>query len=148
MEPDYGIDLHELERAIEEAEVLVLRFQVIAQRLLLDVRAGDGGPPQLQLVPPVGSAEERYRYLQRLRPQLSPPERITVAAWPRYVQVLEETGLWQRITDRLVAVGGPELTARSAEVFAEVQRAERAEVSIAIRGGQGYESLWERAPSP
>lgn len=147
MDSDYGIDLGELERVIEEADVIVLRFHVISQRLLIDARSGNDDPPVIRMVPPAHSAEERYRYLQEMRPDIDPPDHITVAAWPRYVQVLKDAGLWRHIVERLVAIGGPALADRCEETFGEIQRAERAEVSAAILGGEGYESLWERTPS-
>ncbi|MBM4416176.1 MAG: hypothetical protein FJ035_08045 [Chloroflexi bacterium] len=147
MDPDYGIDLDETGRVFDQAEVVVVRFHLIPQRLLIDARSAPGDPPMVRLVPPVTSAEERYRYLQRERPGLPLPEYITVVGWPRYVQVLKETGLWERIEQRLVRAGGPELARQCGAVFGEVRAAERLEVAAAIRGGEGYESLWERSAS-
>ena len=134
-------------RVFDEADVVVVRFHVIAQRLLIDARSAPDDPPLIRLVPPVSSAEERYRYLQRERPRQPLPEHITVVGWPRYVQVMKDVGLWQRIQDRLVAAGGAEMARRCEEAFAAVRTAERAEVAAAIAGGEGYESLWERTPS-
>ena len=134
-------------RVFDEAEVVVVRFHVISQRLLIDARSAPGDPPMVRLVPPVTSAEERYRYLQRERPGLPLPEHITVVGWPRYVQVLKDTGLWERIEQRLVREGGPDLAQLCGAVFGEVAAAERVEVAAAIRGGEGYESLWERSAS-
>ncbi len=134
-------------RVFDEAEVVVVRFHVISQRLLIDARSAPGDPPMVRLVPPVTSAEERYRYLQRERPGLPLPEHITVVGWPRYVQVLKDTGLWERIEQRLVREGGPDLAQQCGDVFGEVRAAERVEVAAAIRGGEGYESLWERSAS-
>jgi hypothetical protein len=147
VDPDFGLDLDEMGRVFDEAEVVVVRFHVISERLLIDARSAPGDPPLVRLVPPVNSAEERYRYLQRERPGLPLPEHITVVGWPRYVQVLKDTGLWDRIERRLVHEGGPELAQRCSAVFGEVRAAERAEVAAAIRGGEGYESLWERSAS-
>jgi hypothetical protein len=146
-ESDFGIDIDEMARVIDEADVIVVRFHVIAQRLLLDMRAAPGDPPLIRLVPPVNNAEERYRYLQRERPRMPLPQHITVVGWPRYVQVMQDTGLWQHILDRAVREGGPELQHHVDEAFREVRAAERAEVAAAIRGGEGYEALWERTPS-
>lgn len=144
MDPDYGIDIAEMARVIDEAEVLVIRFQVVSQRLLLDTRTGDDQPPLVELVAPVSSAEERYRYLARARPGLPLPDDITVLAWPRYIEVMRDSGVWQRIVERMTEAGGPEMARVCERVYDEVRRAERAELSAAIVGGEGYESLWER----
>ena len=142
-----GIDIEEMGRVIDEAGVLIIRFHVIAQRLLVDTRSADDHPAMVRLVPPVSSAEERYRYLQTLRPGVPLPDQITVLSWPRYVEVMRDAGLWQRLEQRLVELGGPALAQRCDEVFEEVRSAERAEVVAAILGGEGYESLWERTPT-
>lgn len=145
-DPDYGVDIEEMARVIDEANVIVVRFHVIAQRLLLDMRTAPGDPPLVRLVPPVNSAEERYRYLQRERPGMPLPDHITVVGWPRYVQVMQDTGLWQRIADRVAREGDATSGRLCEDVYREVRAAERAEVEAAIRGGEGYESLWERTP--
>lgn len=144
---DFGVDIEEMGRVFDEADVVVVRFHVIAQRLLLDMRVAPGDPPLIRLVPPVNSAEERYRYLQAERPRMSLPDHITVVAWPRYVQVMRDTGLWQRLVDRLVREAGDAMAADAEEAYRDIRAAERAEVAAAIRGGEGYEALWERAPS-
>ena len=144
---DFGVDIEEMGRVFDEADVVVVRFHVIAQRLLLDMRAEPGDPPLVRLVPPVSSAEERYRYLQAERPRMPLPEHITVVGWPRYVQVMRDTGLWQRMVDRLIREGGEVMLAHADEAYREVRAAERAEVAAAIRGGEGYEALWERSTS-
>lgn len=147
MPRDYsGLDIEEMGRVIDEAGVLLVRFHVIPQRLLVDARESAGDEPQIRLVPPVSSAEERYRYLQKLRPGVPLPEQITVLSWPRYIEVMREAGLWQRLEQRMFELGGAPLARRCGEVFEEVRSAERAEVVAAIIGGEGYESLWERAP--
>ena len=142
-----GLDIEEMGRVIDEAGVMIIRFHVISQRLLVDTRSADDHPAMLRLVPPVSSAEERYRHLQTLRPNVPLPDQITVLSWPRYVEVMRDAGLWQRLEQRLVELGGPALAQRCDEVFEEVRSAERAEIVAAILGGEGYESLWERTPT-
>jgi hypothetical protein len=145
MPSDYtGLDIEGIGRVFDEAGVLIVRFHVISQRLLVDTRVSLEDSPLIRLVPPVSSAEERYRYLQELRPSVPLPDQITVLSWPRYIEVMREAGLWQRLEQRLLELGGAGLARRCAEVFEEVRSAERAEVVAAILGGEGYESLWER----
>ena len=142
-----GLDIEEMGRVIDEAGVLIIRFHVIPQRLLVDTRPSGDDEPLIRLVPPVSSPEERYRYLQKLRPGVPLPDQITVLLWPRYIEVMRDAGLWQRLEERLFELGGADLARRCGEVFEEVRSAERAEVVAAIIGGEGYESLWERAPT-
>ena len=107
-----GLDIDEMGRVIDEAGVLIIRFHVIPQRLLVDARESAEDSPQLRLVPPVSSAEERYRYLQKLRPGVPLPDQITVLSWPRYVEVMRDAGLWRRIEERLISLGGEPLAGR------------------------------------
>ena len=146
MDQDFGIDLEEIGRVIDTAEVFIIRLAKIDSRLLIDMRAADGDPPRIAVVPPVSSAAERYRYLQQLRPGLPLPDHITVFSWPRQIEVMRDVGVWQRIEDRLVSAGGPELHAACEAVLNEVMAKERAEVLAAIRGGEGFETIWQREP--
>ena len=147
MDPDFGVDIEEMGRVFDTADVIVVRFHVIPERLLMDMRVGPGDPPLIRLVPPVSSAEECYRYLQEQRPRMPLPDQITVVAWPRYVQVMRDIGLWRHIEDRLVREGGEGLQRLCDDAFQQVRSAERIEVAAAIRGSEGYEALWERTPS-
>lgn len=144
MDSEYGIDLEAIRKVIEEAEVFVIRFAVIDYRLLVDARPDEEGRPYIRMVPPVTSAEERYRYLHRERPGLPLPGQITVFQWPRPMKVLRELGVWDIIVDRLVAVGGEPAVDQAAAAFQEGERLERADVVAVIRGGEGYETIWER----
>ena len=146
MDSEYGIDLEAIRRVIEEAEVFVIRFHLIEYRLLVDTRPDDDGQPYIRMVPPVTSAEERYRFLHRERPGLALPGQITVFQWPRPMKVLRELGVWDIIVERLVSVGGEPAADQAATAFREGERLERADVVAVIRGGEGYETIWEREP--
>lgn len=146
MDPDFGVDLDEIGRVIDDAEVFIVRFGKIEWRLMVDARAEPGDPPRIEVVPPVTSASERYRYLQQSRPGLPLPDHITVFTWPRPIELMRETGVWQRIRDRMVALGGQPLAERCDRVFLEVEARERAELAAAILGGEGFETIWERPP--
>ncbi|MFA7248383.1 MAG: hypothetical protein WC273_02010 [Dehalococcoidia bacterium] len=138
------IDIEAIRRIIEDAEVFVVRFAMIEQRLLVDTRPDGQGRPYISIVPPVNSSEERYRFLRRERPDVLPPAQITVFQWPRPIAVMRELGVWRFIEDRLVAIGG-EASRRAADrAFRDGLRLERADVVAAIRGGEGYETIWER----
>lgn len=144
MDHDFGVDLEEIGRVIEDADVFIVRFGKIESRLLVDARTAPGDPPRIEVVPPVSSASERYRYLQQSRPGLPLPEHITVFTWPRPVDVMRECGVWQRITERMTALGGDRLADACRRAFREIEYRERAELAAAILGGEGFETIWER----
>ena len=146
MASEYGIDLDEIGRVIDTADVFVVRFGKIENRLLVDARSEPGDPPRIEVVPPVTSATERYRYLQETRPGLPLPDHITVFSWPLQIEAMRELGVWQRIADRLIALGGPLLEAACIAAFRDIAMRERAEMAAAILGGEGFETLWERQP--
>jgi hypothetical protein len=64
--------------------------------------------------------------------------------WPRQMETFRASGLWDRIEARMVSLGGEEMVKVCQSVFEELEREEKAEVMTAIRGGETYQSLWER----
>jgi hypothetical protein len=144
MENDFGLDLREIIKIIDTAEVLVIRFAIIDKRLLVDARHSQEEGPLIRLVPRAGSVEERFRHLKQLRPRFPLPERIMSFMWPRHAELLKTSGVWQRIVDRLVALGHAGTAEECEAVYRELLGEERAQVVAAIRGEGGYQSLWER----
>lgn len=141
---DFGLDIEEVTKVIESADVLVVRFAIVDKRLLIDTRTNEQEGPFIAVVPKAGSIEERFKALKRLRPRFALPEKIMSFMWPRHMETFRNSGLWSRIEQRLVTLGGDDLTQRCSEVFEELIREEKLEVLAAIRGGEGYQSLWER----
>ena len=131
---------------IDGTDVFVIRFGQIDQRLLVDARQDDAGAPFIKIVPSVTSAEERYRYLRQARPGMALPEQITVFQWPQSVQLLKTVGLWKRIEERFFDLGGLPAVEEVGAAFAEAVTLERSDLLAAIRGGEGYETIWEREP--
>lgn len=142
---DYGLDIDEVSRVIDSAEVLVVRFAILDKRLLIDTRVNEKDGPFIGIVPKAGSVEERFKALKKLRPRFALPERIMSFMWPRHVETFRNSGLWDRIEKRLISLGGDALADKCAQVYGELAREERREVLSAIRGGEGYQSLWERS---
>ncbi len=143
---DYGVDLDEIGSVIDRAEVLVVRFQVVQRRILIDFRTSADSGPLARAVAPASSAEERFRSLKALRPSLPLPERIMSFLWPRSVGAMADAGVLDRIRDRLARIdagAGEELDAAFGELLGE----EHATLVAAIRGGEGFQTLWEREPS-
>lgn len=142
---DYGLDMNEVARVIDSAEVLVVRFAILEKRLLIDSRTNEHEGPLIAIVPKAGSVEERFKSLKKMRPRFSLPDKIMSFMWPRHMETFRNSGLWQKIEARLVSLGGDDMAARCTEIYEELAREEKAEVLSAIRGGEGYQSLWERA---
>ena len=144
---DYGVDLEEIGRIIDEAEVLVVRFQVIEPRLLIDFRTLPGLGPLIKVVPRAGSIEERFRGLKALRPALPLPERILSFLWPRGIAAMQQAGVLARLQERLQALGGEGAQAAAEESYQALREEEAALLRAAIRGGEGFQSMWERPAS-
>ena len=146
MSSDFGIDLDEIFQVVDSADVLIIRFEIVAdKRLLVDARSTPIDPPIVRLVPRAGSVEDRFRSLKQLRPRFPLPDKIMSFKWPRqHVETLATAGVWDRIVRRMVDSGHPGMQQMCDEVWRELLAAERREAMIAIRGGEGYQTLWER----
>jgi hypothetical protein len=144
MENNFGLDLEDIFSVIDTAEVILIRLQLVEQRILIDTRRNSVEGPMIALVPRAGSAEERFRSLKRMRPRFPVPDRIMSFQWPRQAGSLKTSGVWDRIVQRLSPDTPDEVAQRCEEVFQELLRLERQETIAAIRGGEGYETVWER----
>ncbi|HEY8489495.1 MAG TPA: hypothetical protein VIO14_00740 [Dehalococcoidia bacterium] len=142
MDNDYGLDLEEILHTIDTEEVTTFRFVIVNQRLLIDTRCSEIEGPMIKLVPRARSAEERFRALKQLRPRFRLPERIVAIWWPKYVESLVTTGVWDRIEQRFAASGFPGAVDQCREVLRELRAMERTETVNAILGS-GYQALWE-----
>src|SRR5262245_23479695 len=144
MSEEFGVDLDEVFKVIGAADVLLVRFHLIDKRLLVDFRVGKGVGPMIKVVPRAESVEDRFRSIKRLRPELPLPEKILPLQWPRTVPVLLASGVWQRIVDRISALGDDDTTEACGRVMEELLAVERTEVVGAIRGADHYQTIWER----
>ena len=142
---DYGVDVSEIGRVIDSADVVVVRFAILEERLLIDYRTNDQDGPLIAVVPRAGSVEERFKSLKKLRPRFPLPEKITSFMWPRHFDTFRDCGLCSRIQERLISLGGDDMAASCHEAFEHLHQTERAEVFAAIKGGDGYETIWQRA---
>ncbi len=142
MGAEFGIDLDEIRRVIDAADVLVIRLSVTDRRLLVDTRTNDQHGPLIKVVPPAASAEERFRSLKMMRPRFRVPERIMTFQWPRHARSLREAGVWEHLAHRLVALGFSETAAQCDEAYQELIQEERRVEIAAIRGGEGFQTLW------
>src|SRR5215471_8203649 len=97
MDNDYVLNIEEILRTIETAEVLRIRFLLINKRLLIDNRYNELDGPMIRVVTRAGSSEESFRNLKRLRPRFQLPDKMTAIWWPKYVHSLTTTGVWDAI---------------------------------------------------
>ncbi|MGE0056746.1 MAG: hypothetical protein AB7P33_18665, partial [Dehalococcoidia bacterium] len=105
MDNDYAINLDEIMRTIEQADVLRIRFLLLDKRLLIDNRFNEFEGPLIKIVPRAGSSEESFRNLKRLRPRFPLPDRMTAIWWPKYINTLRTSGVWDCIVRRIAESG-------------------------------------------
>ena len=100
MDNDYVVNLDDILRTIESAEVVRIRFLLLDKRLLIDNRHNEFEGPLVRIVSRSGSSEESFRSLKRMRPRFPLPEKMTAIWWPKYVNTLYSTGVWNAIVQR------------------------------------------------
>lgn len=141
MDTEYHLDYGAIIKTVRNADVVTFRFVTVPLRLLIDNRFTQADPPMLKLVPRAGSAEERFKSLKVLRPRFRLPRKISAIWWPRYINGLVDSDVWDAITQRIVDSGFPAAAAECDELLQELRRLERLEMVNAI-GGEGYRTLW------
>ena len=142
MDQEFRLDLNQVRRSVERAEVITVHFVYFGSTLLLDTRTNATEGPLARVRPSVASIEERIKDIRSLRPRFARPESLTYIPWPKYVASLRESGVWDIIVDRLVAVGGPDLRAELEALYRQLRVDEWNEYRRAIAGA-GYKTLWK-----
>ena len=105
MDNDYAINIDEIMRTIDQADVLRIRFLLLDKRLLIDNRFNEFEGPLIKIVPLAGSSEESFRNLKRLRPRFPLPDRMTAIWWPKYIETLRTSGVWGCVMQRIAESG-------------------------------------------
>ena len=141
-EDGLAVDLDEVIRIVDEIEVLIVGLAICPQRLLIDLRGDNVTGPMVELVDPLANAQERAIWLSARRPSLGPPERTVFFGWPHSVALLEETGMMKRVAERAIREHGVDLSEEIATTLDELRRLERDLTRDAIRGDEGFETLW------
>lgn len=139
---EFGIDLDEVRRVIDAADVLVVRFSVTDKRLLVDARTNDTDGPMVKVVPPVANGQERFKALKMMRPRFRTPDRILTFQWPRHARAMAEAGVWDHLARRLCGLGWSGTAKDVDEAWAELMREERMAEAAAIAGGEGFKTIW------
>jgi hypothetical protein len=147
MDNDYfRVDMSEVLKSIDRAEVLTMYFPMLRKTLLVDGRRNDSDGPLVKVVPMVETPDERVKELRKLRPRFPVPDSITFIPWPKYVASLERLGVLERLISRFAHAGDEEQVSQCQAAFAELQKLERQEIRDAIVG-ENYETLWDAETS-
>ncbi|MBI4282680.1 MAG: hypothetical protein HY672_04265 [Chloroflexi bacterium] len=144
MDGDFRINLEELLRNIDSAEVISIYFPLLRRTILIDTRFTAEDPPMVKVVPMAASVEERNRALRKLRPHFPRPKSITIVPWPKYVESLVRLGVWRKVLGRFVESGHRETVEECNRVLEDVHRLEMEELSAVIKG-ENYHTMWARS---
>ncbi len=140
--PDEGFDLEETLRALRDADVVVIGFGWLQERLLIDGRTNESEGPYIRVVGPVHSPQDRLRELRKLRPSFDEPESFVFFPWSGRVEPFVEAGLFERILER--CDGDPTAEADARAALTRLYELDREDVRQAISGGEKYHTLYER----
>jgi len=144
MDNDYVLNIDDILRTIETADVVRIRFLLLDKRLLIDNRCNEFEGPLVKVVNRSGSSEESFRNLKRLRPRFPLPDKMTAIWWPKYVNTLYTTGIWGGIVRRIADTGFSDSLRQCDEVLRELLALERQEIRNAI-SGEGFQTIWQRS---
>ena len=138
-----AIDLGEVKKAIEQADVFAVGFRLFAERLLVDTRHDERTPPLAQVVEPVDSVEQRFFWLGQHRPSLGMPERFIFFLWPHSIAFLRESSLAGAVVERIVNTGYEAAGSMCEAAFADLAERERKANLAAVRGENCF-TIWPR----
>ena len=139
------IDLDEVRKVVEKCDVFTIGFRLFPERMIIDSRAAGEEGPMIEVVEPVGTVEERFYWLGQRRPKFGVPESFTFFVWPHSVPYLEDSGLMDRIRQRVYPLDteNGDLGRAVAESMIRLHGLEHKATFDAIRG-RNYHTLWER----
>src|SRR5207248_2827500 len=95
------IDVGEVAGIVDKADVFLVGFANFSERLLVDTRSDERTRPLVKVVPSLGSFQERIFWLGQNRPTLGMPNAFSFIKWPHSPGFLVESGLWERIRERV-----------------------------------------------
>lgn len=135
------VDVGEIRQVVAQTDVFTLGFRLFPERLLVDTRHNEQESPLVRVVEPVSSVQERFFWLGKERPSLGTPERFAFFVWPHSIDLLEESGLWAAICQRLAC--HPDADAICKAALEDLHAHERQATLAAVRGGR-FHNLWAR----
>jgi len=135
------VDLEEVRKVVENADVFTIGFRTFPERVIIDTRSQGDVPPMIRVVEPVATVEERFFWLGKERPMFPVPQRFTFFVWPHSIRFFEESGLGDMIRHRVYPID-PECGHQMAQAIMRLHVLERKAEFDAIRG-RNYHTLWE-----
>jgi hypothetical protein len=145
VDTDYVLNIDDILQTIETAEVVRFRFPLLFEkRLLIDNRHSQLEGPLIRVVNRSGSSEESFRNLKRLRPRFPLPEKMTAIWWPKYINTLRTTGIWDAIVRRIAETGYTDVVRDCDDVINDLLRLERQEIKNVL-SGEGFQTIWAKS---
>ncbi len=141
MDRDFSLDLSEVMKSIENAEVMSIFFLRLRKSLIIDTRFTLEDKPMIKVVPMASSLEDRLRSLRKMRPNLPRPGDITLIPWFGYVDSLIDLGVWDRIMQRFVDSAQKDVVKECSNILKELRMLEQDEMAAVIKG-EGYQTIW------
>jgi len=141
LDSDYRIDVSEVIRNIDGAEVIALYFPLLRKTLLMDLRTNEIDGAMIRVVPMANTPEERFQSLVKMRPRFRKPDSIVIIPWPKYVASIVDLGIWDHIVRRYADTGSPTAVRECERCMRELTKLEREEIHRAITG-ENYETMW------
>ena len=140
------IDFEEVRKVIDKCDVFTVGFRLFSDRLIVDTRTTGEEGPIIEIVEPVGTVEERFFWLGQRRPKFGVPESFTFFVWPHSVPYLEDSGLMDRIRQRVYPLDNTDngdIGHMVAESMVRLHTLEHKATVDAV-SGRNYHTLWER----
>lgn len=145
MDNAYNISSSKIIRALAEAEVMSIYFPRVGKALIVDARHNAEYGPVIVLDDMVGSAQERLRSVQRLRPGFKDLGQLTLAPWIGSIGAFEEQGVLDAIVERFRSMGFPDAADDARHVFQELRRHERGVMRELVVGDpRTTRTIWTR----
>ena len=141
MDDDFVLDIDEIMKNIDAAEIMSVFFPTFRKAVVIDTRSNDTDGPMIRLMPMAASPQERLRSIRRLRPGFPRVHGLTLIPWPRYVDSLVTLGVWDRIVRRFKDAGQTEAVEACAKTLSELRQLEKEEFAAVVRG-ENYHTIW------
>lgn len=145
MDNAYDVPSDRIIRALAEAEVMSIFFPRVRKALIVDTRHDADHGPVVLMDDMVGSAEERWQSVRRLRPEFTAIAQLTLAPWFGSTRAFAEQGIFDAIVARFRTMGFDAAAHDAIRTFREIRRHERQMMLDLIAGEtQTTRTLWAR----
>jgi hypothetical protein len=133
------IDFEALDKILRTGDVITIGFSLFPERILVDTRSNDRQGQLAAVVEPVGSVQERYRWLGRRRASFGAPEAFSFFVWPQTVNGFIERNILRVLRERMDVEALEQLDV----ALADAAWREREAMAAAVRGDDSWPSIWE-----